>query len=64
MYPHLNFEAAASVNRYNSGLEEVDHDAQFLLVLRYNLYRGGADLARIKEFKERRSEALEQLRVR
>jgi len=64
MYPHLNFEAVGSVNRYNSGLEEVDHNAQFLLVLRYNLYRGGADLARIKEFKERRSEALEQLRVR
>jgi adhesin transport system outer membrane protein len=64
MYPQLNFEAVGSVNRYNSGLEEVDHNAQFLLVLRYNLYRGGADLARIKEFKERRSEALEQLRVR
>jgi adhesin transport system outer membrane protein len=64
MYPHLNFEAVGSLNRFNSGLEEVDHNAQFLLVLRYNLYRGGADLARIKEFKERRSEALEQLRVR
>jgi len=64
MYPALNFEAVGSINRYNSGLEEVDHNAQFLLVLRYNLYRGGADLARIKEFKERRSEALEQLRVR
>jgi adhesin transport system outer membrane protein len=63
LYPALNFEAAASINRYNSGLEEVDHDAQFLLVLRYNLYRGGADIARIKEFKERRSEALETLRV-
>jgi adhesin transport system outer membrane protein len=63
LYPALNFEAAASVNRFNSGLEEVDHDAQFLLVLRYNLYRGGADIARIKEYKERRSEALETLRV-
>ena len=64
LYPKLNLEAAASVNRYNSGLKEVDHNAQFLLVLRYNLYRGGADIARIKEFKERRSESLEQLRVR
>jgi outer membrane protein, adhesin transport system len=64
MYPKLNFEAVGSLNRHNSGLEETDHNAQFLLVLRYNLYRGGADLARIKEFKERRSEALEQLRVR
>jgi len=64
LYPTLNFEAVGSVNRYNSGLEEVDHNAQFLLVMRYNLYRGGADIARIKEFKERRSEALEQLRSR
>src|SRR3954468_24463937 len=64
LYPKLNFEAVGSVNRYNSGLEEKDHNAQFLLVLRYNIYRGGADIARIKEFKERRSESLEQLRVR
>jgi adhesin transport system outer membrane protein len=64
LYPKLNFEAVGSVNRYDSGLEEKDHNAQFLLVLRYNIYRGGADIARIKEFKERRSESLEQLRVR
>jgi adhesin transport system outer membrane protein len=64
LYPKLNFEAVGSVARYNSGLEEVDHNAQFLLVMRYNIYRGGADIARIKEFKERRSESLEELRVR
>jgi adhesin transport system outer membrane protein len=64
MYPALNFEAVGSLAHDASGLEETDDDAQFLLVLRYNLYRGGADLARIKEFKERRSESLEQLRVR
>jgi adhesin transport system outer membrane protein len=64
LYPALNFEAVGSVNRDNSGLEETDYDAQFLLVMRYNLYRGGADIARIREFKERRSEALETLRSR
>jgi adhesin transport system outer membrane protein len=64
LYPKLNFEAVASADRYNSGLKETDWNAQFLLVMRYNLYRGGADIARIKEFKERRSESLEQLRVR
>jgi adhesin transport system outer membrane protein len=64
LYPKLNFEAVGSWNRHNSGLEETDHNAQFLLVMRYNIYRGGADIARIKEFKERRSESLEQLRVR
>jgi adhesin transport system outer membrane protein len=31
--------------------------------MRYNLYRGGADIARIREFKERRSESLEDLRI-
>ena len=30
---------------------------------RYNLYRGGADLARVREFKWRKAEAQEQLRV-
>ncbi|HVO01226.1 MAG TPA: TolC family outer membrane protein [Candidatus Cybelea sp.] len=63
-YPAINLEAVGSVNRYNSGLEEVDHNAQFLLVMRYNIYRGGADLARVREFKQRRSEALETLRTR
>jgi adhesin transport system outer membrane protein len=32
-------------------------------VARYNLYRGGADLARVREFKWRKAEAQEQLRV-
>ena len=34
LYPQLNFEAVGSINRYNSGLEEKDHNAQFLLVMR------------------------------
>ena len=39
------------------------YSATFLLVARYNLYRGGADLARVREFKWRKAEAQEQLRV-
>ena len=63
LYPKLNFETIASTNHHNNGLENTTYNAQFLLVLRYNVYRGGADIARVKEFKERRSESLETLRV-
>ena len=63
LYPQLNFESIASTNHHNNGREDTTYNAQFLLVLRYNIYRGGADIARVKEFKERRSEALETLRA-
>lgn len=63
LYPQLNFKSIASTNHHNNGREDTTYNAQFLLVLRYNIYRGGADIARVKEFKERRSEALETLRA-
>jgi len=63
LYPSLNFETIASVNNHNNGREERTHSATFLLVGRYNLYRGGADMARVREFKWRKAEASEQLRV-
>jgi adhesin transport system outer membrane protein len=63
LYPSLNFEAIGNVNNHNNGREERTHSATFLLVGRYNLYRGGADMARVREFKWRKAEASEQLRV-
>lgn len=64
LYPQLDLETIASTNHHNNGLENTTYNAQFLLVLKYNIYKGGADIARVKEFKERRSEALETLRVK
>ncbi len=63
LYPSLTFETIGNVNNHNNGREERTHSATFLLVGRYNLYRGGADIARVREFKWRKAEASEQLRV-
>ena len=58
-----NLEVIGNNNRHNNGREDTTYSATFLLVARYNLYRGGADLARVREFKWRKAEAQEQLRV-
>jgi adhesin transport system outer membrane protein len=63
LYPRLDLEVIGNTNRHNNGLENTTYSATFLLVARYNLYRGGADLARVREFKWRKAEAQEQLRV-
>ena len=63
LYPRLDLEVIGNNNRHNNGREDTTYSATFLLVARYNLYRGGADLARVREFKWRKAEAQEQLRV-
>jgi adhesin transport system outer membrane protein len=64
LYPRLDLEVIGNNNRHNSGREDTTYNATFLLVARYNLYRGGADLARVREFKWRKAEAQERLRTR
>lgn len=63
MYPKLSLQASAAVNHHDNGTEQTGHSANALLVLDYNLYRGGADLARIREFKWRKQEALDAVRA-
>jgi adhesin transport system outer membrane protein len=64
-YPRLDLELGAGANRNLDGIEGSDIDAQALLVMRYNLFRGGADVARERESFFRLSEAREELaRVR
>jgi adhesin transport system outer membrane protein len=63
LYPRLDLEVIGNNNRHNNGREDTTYSATFLLVARYNLYRGGADLARVREFKWRKAEAQEKLRV-
>jgi adhesin transport system outer membrane protein len=64
-YPRLDIELGAGANRNLDGIEGSDLDAQALLVMRYNLFRGGADIAREREAFFRLSEAREELaRVR
>jgi outer membrane protein, adhesin transport system len=62
-YPNLDLELGASAGNDVEGLEGRDVNAQALVVLRYNLFRGGADIAREREAFLRIKEARENLRV-
>ena len=62
MYPTLSLNATAAVNHHDNGIEQTGHSANALLVVDYNIYRGGADLARIREFKWRKQEAIDAVR--
>jgi len=71
MYPKLNFEADARYENDVAGINAYDRSARVALRLRWNLYRGGADiadrrkaLARLAEAKSRRMETLIDTRER
>jgi outer membrane protein, adhesin transport system len=62
-YPNLDLELGASAGEDIDGVEGSDISAQALLVLRYNLFRGGGDIAREREAFSRLEEAREAVRV-
>jgi len=62
-WPDLRLELSANNNINAGGTSRSDQDASALVVARWNLYRGGADTARIHEFKHRLTEATDQLLV-
>ena len=61
LYPDIRLELNAGVNDNEDGRHATEYDATALVVLRYNLYRGGADTARIREFKWRLAEAIDAM---
>ena len=61
-YPRFDLELGAAANDNLDGVRGGDVEAQALLVLRYNLFRGGADIAREREAFARVREAREGLR--
>lgn len=63
LYPDLRLELGGSINDNLDGQTDTEHDATALVVMRWNLYRGGADTARIREFKHRLAEATDSLRI-
>lgn len=63
LYPDLRLEVGGSVADNIDGKTDTEHDATALVVMRWNLYRGGADSARIREFKHRLAEASDSLRI-
>ncbi len=60
-WPVVNLEVSGSANRNLDGIRGSNNDAMALVVLSYNLYRGGIDEAEKFEFVERHAESLERL---
>jgi adhesin transport system outer membrane protein len=60
-YPRFDLELGAAANDNLDGVKGGDVEAQALLVLRYNLFRGGADIAREREAFARLNEARQAL---
>jgi len=61
LWPTLDLELTANRNHNVDGTDGVNHDFTGLVVMRYNLFRGGIDVAKKSEFHDRLSEAREQL---
>jgi adhesin transport system outer membrane protein len=61
-YPRFDIELGAAANRNLDGVKGGDVDAQAMFVVRYNLFRGGADVAREREAFARVGESRETLR--
>ncbi|MEO1694321.1 MAG: TolC family outer membrane protein [Pseudomonadota bacterium] len=58
-YPKLNAEVTTSYARNTQQPNDADKDTRAMLVARWNLYNGGIDTARVREARERASEAAE-----
>lgn len=59
LVPRVDVELSANRNRNIDGITGPNNDNQAMLVMRYNLFRGGADQARVREAVERETVALE-----
>lgn len=61
-YPRFDLELGASANRQIDGFVGSNVDGQALLVMRYNLFRGGGDIAREREAFSRLGQSRQSLR--
>lgn len=60
LYPQLDLQLNARTGRNLGGVEdEQDTSASALAVVNWNLYRGGADVARVREFSHRYQQSKE-----
>ncbi len=58
-YPTLEFRASQSLEKNRSGVAGDYRDSTLELVLNYNLYRGGTDSARIRQYAAKLSSAFD-----
>lgn len=59
LYPQVDLQVGGAAGRNVGGIEGNDRSASALVVMNWNLYRGGADVARVREFKHRHQQAKE-----
>jgi adhesin transport system outer membrane protein len=60
LYPQVDLQLGARQSNNVGGIEGRDRSASALVVANWNLYRGGGDVARIREFKHRHQQAKEE----
>ena len=60
LYPQLDLQLNARQGHELGGIEGRDRSASALMVVNWNLYRGGADVARIREFTHRHQQSKEE----
>ncbi len=60
LYPQIDFQANVRQGHDLGGVEGRDRSASALVVADWNLYRGGGDVARIREFAHRHQVSKEQ----
>jgi adhesin transport system outer membrane protein len=62
-WPDVRLELQGNATDNDAGSTNDTYNASALVVMRWNLYRGGADTARVSEFKHRLAESTEQLLI-
>jgi adhesin transport system outer membrane protein len=60
LYPELDLQVSGRQGHNLGGVEGRDTSAAALLVMNWNLYRGGADVARVREFTHRYQQSKEE----
>lgn len=60
LYPAVDLQLGGRAGHNLGGIEGNDRSASALVVMNWNLYRGGGDVARIREFKHRHQQTKEE----
>lgn len=60
LYPQVDLQLGARQGHNLGGIEGRDRSASALVVMNWNLYRGGGDVARVREFKHRHQQSKEE----
>lgn len=60
LYPQVDLQLGARAGHDLGGVKGNDRSASALVVMNWNLYRGGGDVARVREFKHRHQQTKEE----